>query len=408
MPTSPLRGAPAAASTASEPRIEGLKQAFLAEFGAAPEGVWGAPGRVNLIGEHTDYNDGLALPLGIERRALVAVRRREDGIVKLASAQVTSPDGRQALRSMELGPGRVSGWAMYVAGSAWAALEDGARGGGFELLLDSDVPMGAGLSSSAAVECATLVALADLWGFERSPLDLARLAQRAEVEVAGVPCGLMDQMASMFARPGHALSIDFRTLAVEPVPLPLDAQGLALLVIDTRAPHQLAEGAYAERRRSCQAAARALGLSSLRDATLDSLAELDPTSVSARRARHVISENERVRQSLALLRAASDGPREAAALARLGPLLHASHASLRDDFEVSVPRLDVAAEVAERSGALGARMVGGGFGGSVLALVRADELTRISEAIAAAYADEGWEAPRAFPVVPGQGAARLS
>jgi galactokinase len=397
----------AGGARALEARVEGLKRAFLAEFGAAPQGVWGAPGRVNLIGEHTDYNDGFALPLGIEQRALVAARRRDDASVRLASAQVTSPEGRQVLRCSELGPGHVSGWAMYVAGSAWAALEDGARGSGFDLLLDSDVPMGAGLSSSAAVECATLVALADLWGFARSPLELARLAQRAEVEVAGVPCGLMDQMASMFARPGHALSIDFRSLAVEAVPLPLDAAGLALLVLDTRAPHQLAEGAYAERRRSCQEAARALEVGSLRDATLESLARLDPRSVSARRARHVISENERVRRSLELLRAAS-GPRQAASVAQLGPLLSASHASLRDDFEVSVPRLDVAAAVAERAGALGARMVGGGFGGCVLALVQSGDVPRVSDAVAAAYAVEGWELPRAFPVVPGQGAARLA
>lgn len=384
-------------------RARRLRDAFASELGAAPEGVWGAPGRVNLIGEHTDYNDGLALPMGIQQHALVAVRRRPDSKLRLASSQA----GRVELELSEAGPGRVSGWAAYVAGSAWAALQDGARGSGLDLMLDSDVPMGAGLSSSAAVECASLLAMAELWGHARSPLELARLAQRAEVEVAGVPCGLMDQLTSMCARAGHALALDFRSFSVEPVPLPLAQAGLLLLVIDTRAPHQLAEGAYAERRQSCRAAALALGVSSLRDASLGQLPRLEAShALEARRARHVISENERVERSFEVLRGAS-GPLGAAGLEALGPLLSASHASLRDDFEVTVPRLDVAAEVAERAGALGARMVGGGFGGSVLALVRSGELEAVAEAVRAEYAVRKWEAPRCFAALPGNGAERL-
>jgi galactokinase len=380
-----------------------LAALFQDEFGGAPDGVWGAPGRVNLIGEHTDYNDGLALPMGIQQRALVAVRLRSDSTLRLVSRQA----GREELDLSEIKPGRVAGWPAYVAGSVWAAVEDGARATGLDLLLDSDVPMGAGLSSSAAVECSTLLAISELWGHERSRLHLARLAQRAEIEVAGVPCGLMDQLASMSARAGHALWVDFRSLAVEPVPLPLAEAGLSLLVIDTRSPHELSEGQYAERRRTCENAARTLEVGSLRDASIGSLWRIEATHpLEARRARHVISENERVTHSLAILRTAQSSG-EAARLEALGPILSAGHASLRDDFEVTVPRLDVAAEVAERAGALGARMVGGGFGGSVLALVRSGDLEQVSAAIGREYATRHWEAPRCFRALPGNGAERL-
>jgi galactokinase len=384
-------------------RARGLADAFRNAHGSMPDGVWGAPGRVNLIGEHTDYNDGLALPMGIQERALVAVRRRSDTKLHLVSRQA----GGTTLELSEARPGGIQGWAAYVAGSIWAAVDDGARATGLDLLLDSDVPMGAGLSSSAAVECSTLLAISDLWGHERSRLDLARLAQRAEVEVAGVPCGLMDQLTSMSARSGHALSVDFRSFEVEPVPLPLERAGLALLVIDTRSPHELSEGHYAERRRSCQDAARALGVASLRDASLESLSRIAASHpLELRRARHVISENARVTASLAILRAAQSSG-QATQLESLGPILSGGHASLRDDFEVTVPRLDVAAEVAERAGALGARMVGGGFGGSVIALVRSGAHERVAVAVSAAYAAHGWEAPRCFQALPGNGADRL-
>jgi galactokinase len=388
-------------AAATDGGARALAERFVAEFGSAPEGAWAAPGRVNLIGEHTDYNEGLALPLGIRQRVLVLARRRHDRRLRLLSLE----SGQQELALSDIGPGRISGWAAYVAGAAWAAIEDGASATGLDLLIDSDVPMGAGLSSSAALECASLVAMAELWSLPRSRLELARLAQRAEVEVAGVPCGLMDQLASMCAQEGHALAIDFRSLSVEPVPLPLARAGLGLLVIDTRSPHQLAEGAYAERQAACHAAARALGLPSLRDANPGSLARLDPARPElVRRARHVVSENERVTQSLVVLRAAGT---DATRLAELGPLLSASHASLRDDFEVTVPRLDVAAEAAESAGALGARMVGGGFGGSVLALVPAERAAEVSSAVTAAYVERGWEAPRGFEALPGAGARRV-
>jgi len=381
-------------------RARALTERFQAELGAAPEGAWAAPGRVNLIGEHTDYNQGLALPMGIEQQVLVLARRRKDRLLRLVSLAA----GRRELSLDEAGPGQVSGWAAYVAGCAWAALEDGASATGLDMLFDSEVPLGAGLSSSAALECAALVAMAELWQHPRPPLDLARLAQRAEREVAGVPCGLMDQIASLCAAAGHVLAVDFRSLAIEPLPLPLDDAGLGLLVIDTRAPHALREGAYAERQAACHAAARELGLPSLRDASPSSLARLDPGRSETRRARHVISENRRVSQSLDILRAARD---DADTLAALGPLLSASHASLRDDFEVTVPHLDVAAAAAEAAGALGARMVGGGFGGSVLALVPAARGDEISRAVTSAYAERGWQAPRCFEARPGAGARRV-
>ena len=379
-------------------RVAALSAEFARLFGAPPEGVWAAPGRVNLIGEHTDYNDGLALPMGIAQQTRVAVRRRADQRLRLRSLQA----GEHELSLARLAPGQVSGWAAYVGGVAWAALEAGASGTGLDLLLDSDVPMGAGLSSSAALECACLLAMAELWGLQRPLLTLARLAQRAEAEFAGVPCGLMDQLASLHARADHALMIDFRALTIEPVPLPLAAAGLCLLVIDTRAPHELAHGAYAERRRACSRAASALGLASLRDASVPDLARLEAGSVEARRARHVLSENARVVDALAILRR-----KDPAELVALGPLLTASHASLRDDFEVTVPHLDVAAASAEAAGALGARMVGGGFGGSVIALCRKADRERVAERVARAFEERGWELPRLFDAEPGDGAARL-
>jgi galactokinase len=380
-------------------RARALARRFEERAGAAPEGVWAAPGRANLIGEHTDYNAGFALPFGIEQRAHVAVRRRLDGRLRLWSEQA----GSEELSLSDLRGQRLSGWAAYVAGSAWAAIEAGADATGFDLLLDSDVPIGAGLSSSAALECATLRALAELWNFSRSPLELARLGQRAENQVAGVPCGLMDQLASMCAQPSQVLWVDFEAVSFTPLELPLAAAGLELLAVDTRAPHQLADGAYAERRAACQQAARALGVEALRHADLGSLARAALPPQWQRRARHVITENARVLRAVEILR--EPGP--AARLERLGPLLSASHASLRDDFEVSVPHLDVAQAAAEAAGALGARLMGGGFGGSVLALVPRAARDAVAGAVLAAFREHGWAEPGLLPVGPAAGAERV-
>jgi galactokinase len=345
-----------------------------------------------------------ARALALEERTWVAVRPTPDGHIRLRSQQAAAAE----LELDEIAPARVQGWAAYVAGAAWAARAAGARASGFELLVDSDVPIGAGLSSSAALSCATVLALAELWGFEASRVDLARLAQRAETEIAGTPCGLMDQLTSLCAQPGCALAIDFQTLEIEPLQLPLASAELTLLVIDTRQPHALVEGAYRARRESCARAAELLGVESLREATLGGLAKAEARlgPEATRRARHVISENERVRAAISLLRAAArDGQSER--LRELGPLLQRSHASLRDDFEVSVPALDVASASAEGAGALGARLVGGGFGGSVLALVPTLRVPAVSEAVTAAFLAEGWGAPRLLTAEAGAGAARV-
>jgi galactokinase len=397
----PSRGASIRRSTS---RFAPLAEAFRARAGRAPEGVWSAPGRVNLIGEHTDYSDGFVLPIAIDRGVLVAAAARADGRLRCWSAQETE---RLDASLAELGPGKVEGWAAYPAGVAWALGQAGLAGdGGADLLVDGDVPAGAGLSSSAALECATALALVDLHprrSTSAAPdrVGLARLARRAEVEAVGMPCGIMDQMVSMLARAGHALFLDTRTLAVEHLPLDLDGNGLRLLVIDTRASHRLVEGAYAERHAAVAAAARTLGVPALRDATLEqarSATELGEPGL--RRARHVVSENARVLEAVELLRAG--------ALGRLGPLLAASHASLRDDFEVSCPELDTAVEAAVSSGAVGARMTGAGFGGSALALVPEDLIELVTGSVRGAFAGAGFGAPEVLAVSPVGGASRLA
>ena len=368
---------------------------FRAWHGAEPEGVWHAPGRVNLIGEHTDYNRGWVLPFALDRGVVVAARRRGDGVLDIRSIQAGD---RATLPLAGLGPGGVTGWAAYPAGVAWAMREAGHPVGGASLVIDSDLPQGAGLSSSAALECAAAIALADLYGLRAPRTELARLARRAENVMVGVPSGIMDQSASLLCEAGHALLLDCRTGGTTPVPFDPAAAGLGLLVMDTGARHALTDGRYALRRAECERAARALGVPSLRDVTGPGRAAEISDPVLARRARHVIADNCRVRAAADLL-----GADDTAAL---GPLPHASHASLRDDFEVSWPQADVAAEAAERAGALGARMVGGGFGGSVIALVPGDDAA-VRAAVTAGYAGRGWPPPRFLAAPPSGGARRL-
>jgi len=368
---------------------------FRAWHGAEPEGVWHAPGRANLIGEHTDYNEGWVLPFALDRGVVVAAKRRGDDVLDIRSLQADAP---VTVPLATLRAGSVTGWAAYPAGVAWAIREAGQAVGGASLVIDSDLPQGAGLSSSAAIECATAVALVALYQVSVSRLELARLARRAENEMVGVPSGIMDQCASLLCEAGHALLLDCRTWDTAPVRLDPAAAGLALLLVDTGAQHALTDGRYALRRAECERAARAFGVRSLRDVDDPARAAEIGDQALARRARHVISDDCRVRAAVDLLNAGD--------LAGLGPLLHASHASLRDDFEVSWPEADVAAEAAEAGGGLGARMMGGGFGGSVIALVPADtEGPR--EAITAAYAGRGWAPPRFLPAPPSAGAERL-
>jgi galactokinase len=371
-------------------------QQFGAWHGVAPEGVWQAPGRVNLIGEHTDYNSGWVLPFALDRGVVVAAARRDDGVLDIRSLQ--EPGQQASLPLAGLAPGSVAGWAAYPAGVAWAMREAGHPVGGASLVIDSDLPQGAGLSSSAAIECAVAIALADLSGVRVPRGELVRLARRAENEMVGVPSGIMDQSASLLGEAGHALLLDCRSGEAVPVPFDPAAAGLALLVVDTGARHALTDGRYALRRQECERAARALGVASLRDVADPARAAAIGDPVLARRARHVVCDNCRVRAAAALLRAHDP--------AGLGPLLHASHASLRDDFEVSWPQADVAAEAAEQAGALGARMVGGGFGGSVIALVPTDDAA-VRAAVRARYAGRGWAPPRFLAAPPSAGARRL-
>jgi galactokinase len=361
---------------------------------APTRSVWRAPGRLNLIGEHTDYNDGYVLPLALPYATTATVTARTDGVLAVRSVQ----RGEAELPVADLAPGRVEGWAAYVAGVVWAFREAGHDiGAGFDVAVDGAVPEGAGLSSSAALECSVAGALADLLGLDVERTELARLAKRAENDFVGAPTGVMDQLASMLCTEAHVLFLDCRSLATEQVPLDLDATGLAVLGVDSRSPHRLTDGAYGDRRRACEQAARTLGVPALRDATEADLGRLDGELL--RRARHVVTEDARVLATVEALRAGR--------VADIGPLLSASHASMRDDFEITVPRVDLIAATAEAAGALGARMTGGGFGGCVLALVPADGVGTVRDAVAAAYDRAGFGEPGFFPAVPSAGAHRV-
>ncbi|MGH3980886.1 MAG: galactokinase, partial [Pseudonocardiaceae bacterium] len=324
-------------------------------FARAAGGVWSAPGRVNFIGEHVDYAGGLCLPLALPQRTVVAAARRDDGLLRLRST--TEPQGWDGPLDT-VGPGVPTGWAGYAAGVLWALRAAGHAVPGIDLLVGESVPPGAGLSSSAALECAVAVAVDELAGLGLAGCDagraeLAAACRRAENEVVGAPTGGMDQAASLRCTAGHALLLDCHDGTVQQIPLDLDGAGLALLVIDTRAPHRLAEGRYGARRDAVERATAQLGLASLRDAAVRDVDRLaDP--LLRRRARHVVTEIDRVRATAALLRAGR--------LREIGPLLDASHDSLRGDFEVSCTELDTAVDAARSAEALGARMTGGGFG----------------------------------------------
>ncbi len=378
---------------------------FADTFGGSPDGVWSAPGRVNLIGEHTDYNAGLCLPIALPHRTAVALRTRDDGLVRLRSAQ--EPGGTVSVRLADVAPGTVHGWTAYVVGVAWALGQ--ARIGvpaGFDVAVDSCVPTGAGLSSSAALECAVAVALDAVTGSGLAADDAGRAALaaacvRAENEVAGAATGGMDQAVALRGRAGHALLIDCRDFATRLVPFDLAAEGLALLVADTRAPHRLVDGQYADRRATCEAAAAHLGVATLRDvhdldAALDALATMPDAQLARRRVRHVVTEIARVEQFVALL--------EAGRARAVGPIMDASHTSLRDDYAVSSPELDTVVEAARAGGALGARMTGGGFGGSAIALVEAGSVDIVARTVTQACVARGFAAP-AFLVASAAGPA---
>jgi len=373
---------------------------FAEWFGRRPAGVWSAPGRVNLIGEHTDYNDGFVLPFAIERRTAVALGDRDDRVVRVATSH--EPEAVE-IHLDELTPDAVSGWAAYPLGVAWALRESGAdldHARGVDLYVTSDVPIGAGLSSSAAIECAVALALDEHWGLGFDRPTLAKVGRLAENRVVGAPTGIMDQTASLLGEADSAVFLDCRSLDADVIPLGLEAAGLSILVVDTRVTHAHATGGYAARRASCEAGARGLGVESLREVRVDDFARaaelLDDETF--RRVRHVVTENQRVLDTVRTLREQGAGA--------IGPLLDASHRSMRDDFEISVPELDLAVETAQANGAIGARMTGGGFGGSAIALVPDALVPDLSRAVTAAFAEHGYREPVVFTVRPSGGARR--
>lgn len=375
-------------------RITRVASAFAATYGHDPEVIWFAPGRVNLIGDHTDYNLGFSMPFAVHFGVICAAARRDDGHVRIASQQV---EGVGDVDMSEVTPGRMDVWYSYVVGTLYGLRAHGVTLG-LDLLVDGDVPPGAGMSSSAALCCVTALVADDLAGAGLDRETLALVAQSAEHHFAGTPCGLLDQTASLQARADHVLRVDFRSMHVDHHPIALAEQGLALLVIDTRAPHRLVDSEYAQRRGACESAAADLGVASLREIT-DPSAAAGLDEVRAKRVRHVVTENQRVEDVARRL--------DAGQLDQIGPLLTASHISLRDDYEVTVPELDVAVEAALAAGALGARMTGGGFGGSVVALVRALDVAHVEQGVREAYAARGFTAPQIHRVAPSPGAHRL-
>ena len=367
---------------------------FAEKFGYEPSGVWSAPGRANLIGEHTDYNYGFVFPFGIDRRTFVALSPRKDNTIRLAS---TISD---ELVEFELGSSEPKDldWALYPLGVAWI-MRDNAKGG-FDAFITSDVPVGAGLSSSAAIECSIASALNEIWEAGKTAQELALIGQRAENEIVGAPTGMMDQTASMLAKTDAAVLLDCQSLETELVPLGLQERGLVVAVMDTRVAHRHADGGYRSRRDACEAGAKAMGVSSLRELTEDDLpaAQEKLDDVTFRRCKHVITENRRVLDAVVALKRGD--------MATLGQLLLQSHASMRDDFEISVVELDTAVELAMEVGAVGARMTGGGFGGAAIAIIDANKMELLSEHCKAIFAKKGFAEPNVFAVAASDGAGR--
>jgi galactokinase len=344
---------------------------------------YAAPGRINLIGEHTDYNLGFSLPIALPQRTVATFAPALDDAITVVSDRADAP----VRIPLGTAPGEVTGWAAYVAGVMWALRGGGHPVPGGAMSITSEVEMGSGLSSSAALECAALGAIVSAAGVRIDPRERARLAQRAENEYVGAPTGLLDQLASLFGRPATAVLIDFSDLAVTPVAFDPDGAGVALLLIDSRERHSHAGGDYAARRLSCERAAADLAASSLREVgdrgPADLAAVRDP--VDARRARHVLTENQRVIDYVAALGDSN--------YSEAGRIFTASHASMREDFEITTERIDLIADTAVRAGALGARMTGGGFGGCVIALVPVERTGLVGEAVRRAVADAGFEQP---------------
>ncbi|MFD7439513.1 galactokinase [Streptomyces sp. NPDC059861] len=378
-----------------------VAERFRELYGADPQGVWAAPGRVNLIGEHTDYNDGFVMPFALPHTAVAAVSRRTDGVLRLHSADVEG--GVAELRVDALEPESDRNWTAYPAGVVWALRAAGHEVTGADVHLASTVPAGAGLSSSAALEVVIALALNELYELGLRGWQLARLCQRAENVYVGAPVGIMDQTASACCTAGHALFLDTRDLSQRQIPFDLAAEGMRLLVVDTRVKHEHSTGEYGKRRAGCEKGAALLGVDALRDIPYDGLdAALDRLGDDEevrRLVRHVVTEDERVERVVSLLE--SGGTRA------IGPVLTEGHASLRDDFRISCPELDLVVDTALSAGALGARMTGGGFGGSAIVLAEVADVDGVTKAVQEAFAVAGFTAPRVFEAVPSPGARRL-
>ena len=358
----------------------------------SPDVIASAPGRVNLIGEHIDYSQGFVLPFAISYRTTASLRRRDDQIIRIRSQQRVNEVITTSIS--ELAPGSLGGWERYVLGVIWAL--DISHG--VDVEIDGDVPLGAGLSSSAALECAVALGLNEMFSLGLNKKELALLTQKAENVFVGVPCGIMDQSVSLMAEAGSALLLDCRDLSTTLVPFDLGASGLELLIIDTQAHHALVDGEYAKRRQACESACSKLRATSLREIDISAL-EAGKELLSNEEfkcAHHAVSEMARTLQAVEVLRQKD--------FASLGALISQSHISLRDDYEVSCPELNCAVDVALAHGALGARMVGGGFGGSAIALVAQGQINEIKSAIIDAFTSATFTEPRFFTSLPSAGA----
>ena len=369
-----------------------IREDFAKLFGLNPDLVSSAPGRVNLIGEHIDYSDGFVLPFAIQARTYCALRIRSDERIRVATNQHKRDIFESSISELKTQTGPV--WSRYILGVLWAL---GIKVG-VEILVDSEVPSGAGLSSSASLECSVAIALNHHLELGTSLTELARITQRAENEYVGVPCGIMDQSISLMGRAGHALLLDCRDLSTRQIKVDFESHELKLLIVDTRAHHALVDGGYAERRAQCESVAKALGVRAMRDLSLGELeaARTRLPDVNYKRARHAVTEISRVLEAVKVL--------EADDFSNFGDLLTKSHQSLRDDYNVSCPELDLAVDTALNLGALGARMVGGGFGGSAIALIRSDDAAKVALGIEQAFEKRGFSSPRFFDSLPGDGA----
>ncbi len=386
-------------SKLSEQLLKKVRHEFTAIYNYEPTGVWSAPGRVNLIGEHTDYNEGFVFPFAINRSTFATISLRADNLIRVASSfsPVTHEiDVRNIQKSEE------NQWAAYPFGVAWAIQQmSDVQATGFDCFIESDVPVGAGLSSSAAIECAVGVALNELWNAGLTKPQLAKAGQLAENEIVGAPTGIMDQSASLLGKKDHGVFLDCQSLEAEVVELGFAKAGLELLIIDTKVAHRHADGGYASRRAACELGAKTMGVPSLRYLTSADLHKAQELldDVTFRRVRHVVTENERVLKTVERLK--EQGPKS------IGDLMYASHQSMRDDFEISVDELDEAVKIAEGFGAIGARMTGGGFGGAAIALVPSELIDQMTVAIKYAFKQGGFIEPNIFAVTAADGAARV-